>query len=328
MRRRRSSQMSAKMPMPGELGEDEGSSVMDAELDMTAQPLTPDEMEQLIVVALNEDLAQQQSAEARITALRALAEQQIPMTDLLRLRKLLYADTNDIAEAALDVFCEQEGKMPLQIVGNALHTGRLAVHERVTLARCVRVLGIERADLWKEANDVLLMTLKNTTDDKIFNGTVLAEIITLHGMDLFDIDDKGTVTMPTHLPNKETVNIVRACFAENTIDPSICGGYIDFLERGCVPPDPSDAVVRSLVANTWLDPERDTCSARTTAAIKDITMADVKQDHEERLKELKEEWVRLQQKRRADSLSWTLTKALILAMALVLFELTRRHYEF
>ncbi len=82
-------------------------------------------------------------------------------------------------------------------------------------------------------------------DTVIVNSVIVNNIMELHGMRPFDTyteEECASPAVPAHVPEHATVMAVRDCFKAATVDPSLCGGYIDFLESAFIPADPNDEV--------------------------------------------------------------------------------------
>lgn len=224
--------------------------------------------------------------------------------DLRRLLSMLATDVPANCEAVVSCLAAN-AHAAMEVFPEAIAAMRPKA--RSACARAVRICGLEHADLWERARTLLCTMLSDGVGDREGNGRVLGELIVLHGMDRSEADGADVRT-----PSKETLASVRACFEADACDPTINGGYIDFLERASIPADPSDRMVQSLAANARPAPDG---SMETAQAL-----------HRERLEDLRQHWAYLHRLRRAQGFGRTATKAVILFALLLVFEFFNSKY--
>eukprot|EP00043_Microstomoeca_roanoka_P010164 m.96777 g.96777 ORF g.96777 m.96777 type:complete len:313 (-) comp14807_c0_seq2:1070-2008(-) len=177
-------------------------------------------------------------------------------------------------------------------------------------------IGLAHRDLWQPCLTRLLQSMtdeENTAHDACFR-----EICRLHGIQKqdpgFPYVTNSKFKEPTITPSEETVFQVREAYRNGLLTPEVSGGFIDFLEACGLPADPKDEVVQSLACNTW--------EGQYEGLPDDVLLElglhpdfeespEMREElHQERLEALREHWVQLHQKKRAQTLSRALSKAI------------------
>eukprot|EP00049_Salpingoeca_infusionum_P004587 m.81328 g.81328 ORF g.81328 m.81328 type:complete len:323 (+) comp12631_c1_seq5:101-1069(+) len=171
----------------------------------------------------------------------------------------------------------------------------------------------------------ILRAFSSPQINSIAGGILLSGIYNIHGMDNYaklrmEADSRDPV-LPKYAVSQDTADKVRIAFLDRKINPAVYGGYIDFLEAANLPVDPTDSAVKLPELNIYPGQYGDIDWAEEYPSERECLEA----LHSKRLATLNEDWVRMNQLKRAIRVSGTLTKAVfvIIAYYIVLFISTK-----
>ncbi|EGD72231.1 hypothetical protein PTSG_00251 [Salpingoeca rosetta] len=193
-------------------------------------------------------------------------------------------------------------------------------------------IGVANEPQWKECRRQLLASLAEDTG--VAHAQCFRELRFLHGIQEqepgFPYTAAAKFRPPTHTPDEDTLRVVKDAYLNGLLRPQQCGGYIDFLEESGIAVDPDDEAVQSAALNTW--------EGQYSRLPKDVleemglhhTFEESQQLretlHDERVEALREHWMLLHQKKRAETLSRALTKAIFIFIVYFILMWTYGYY--